>query len=713
MAKLALSRDFLPEYARLEKSIQKKVDDAIGKFEHHTHAGLNLEKLGGTKDPRVRTIRIDQGYRGIVMAPDAGDTYVLVHVLKHSESDKWVTRNVFSVNQATGALEVQDIVALQGATETLSAVDTVVPLFATQRVKDFTRLGIPEQLVPMLQKLETESELDGLCLLLPPGQADALKMLAAGYSVDEAWGELLAGSEDPGVVDVTDVDAALERQSSSSMWYVVQGGADEVVDMLNRPFALWRTFLHPKQRQLAYRDTYRGPAQVTGGAGTGKTVVALHRAGHLASQFGSTPRAQKPILFTTFTRNLARSIEANLELLAGPEILATIDVVNVDRVAADVVRRAEGHHAKRIEESDEAALWEDVIAELGLSLDPRFLDAEWRQVILAQAVTTREDYFGAARAGRGVALTRLQRADVWKAQEVFLDRLTEMSVRTHLQVANDAARLLAEQAVKPYRHVIVDEAQDLHPAQWRMLRAIVAEGPNDLFVVGDSHQRIYDTRVSLSKLGINVRGRSHRLRLNYRTTHEILVWTLGLLTGETFDDLDDGADSLIGYRSELHGPSPTVTGYASLNDEIDGLVEAIRQWVDDGVAPEDIAVAARTGELFADVATALENVGIASTVLGGSADTETDAPGVALSTMHRMKGLEFRCVALLDAGRGRLPLEWTLTPAGMDDLERKREIQRERSLAYVACTRARDSLRVSWHGDPSEFIEPLLAARED
>lgn len=712
MAKLALSRDFLPEYARLEKSIQKKVDDAIGKFGHHTHAGLNLEKLGGTKDPRVRTIRIDQGYRGIVMAPDTGDTYVLVHVLKHSESDKWVSRNVFSVNHATGALEVQDVVALQGATETLSAIDTSEPLFATRRPKDFTRLGIPEPLVPMLQKLETEAELDGLCLLLPPGQADALKMLAAGYSVDEAWGELLAGAEDPGEVDLTDVDTALERQASSSMWYVVRGGADEVVDMLGRPFALWRTFLHPKQRQLAYRDTYNGPAQVTGGAGTGKTVVALHRASHLAGQLGPEQGAQKPILFTTFTRSLARSIEASLELLAGPEILGSIDVVNVDRVATEVVRRAEGRHATRIDEREEIAVWGDVIAELGLRLDARFLAAEWRQVILAQALRTRGDYFDASRAGRGVALTRRQRADVWKAQQVFLDRLDEMGARTHLQVANDAARLLAEQAAKPYRHVIVDESQDLHPAQWRMLRAIVAEGPNDIFLVGDSHQRIYDARVSLAKLGINVRGRSQRLRLNYRTTHEILVWTLGLLTGDTFDDLDDGADSLVGYRSELHGPSPTVVGYPTLNQEIAGLVEAVEQWVDAGVALEDIAVAARTNEPLDDVAAALAVAGVPSTVLGTPADPGQDSPGIALSTMHRMKGLEYRCVAVIDAGDGRVPLKWTLTPAGLDDVERRREIQRERCLAYVACTRARDTLRVSWNGNPSPFVEPMLSATE-
>jgi len=708
MATLAISKEFLPDYGSLPQDVRKKVDALFSKFAEHTHAGIHLEKLGQARDPRARSVRIDQAWRGVVIAPEKGDAYVLVRVLHHDKAYAWMERNVFGVNQATGALEIEDVTGIEAVVPALGSgeYDGAGTLFPESRDKDILQLGIPEKLLPTLHRISTDEELEGLSMYLPQGQADALNMIAAGYTAEEAYSELVAG-EDPGVVDRQDVGAAVERPASRSMFYVVQE-ATELVEMLSRPFDLWRTFLHPTQRSLAYRQTYSGSARVTGGAGTGKTVVAMHRAKALADRVKSN--GSKQILFTTFTKNLARSIQENLKLLGGPEILEKVDVVSVDKLSSRFVRDEESSALKICSDQVQEQMWDDVADELGIDevgpLSSAFVRHEWQQVVLAHGISSRAEYFAVPRMGRGVRLDRRQRAAVWDAIEEFTNRLVDQGQRTYLQMADAAAGYVSTRSVKPYSHVIIDEAQDLHPAQWRMLRAAVAEGPDDMFIVGDTHQRIYDNRISLSRLGINVRGRAHRLRLNYRTTHEILRWSLGLLSGETFDDLDEGVDTLVGYRSQLHGPPPTAMGYPSRSQELGGLVGRVREWIASGVEPEEIGIAARTHEVCGIVANALSKAGLEARELRG--DEEGERGGVEVGTMHRMKGLEYRCVAIVNAGQDRIPLTWVVTPESDDPTQHRNDLLRERSLLYVACTRARDDLRVSWTGAPSPFIEPLL-----
>ena len=697
MPKLAIAKDFLPDYAALDKQVRHKVEEVFAKFTSHTHAGLHLEKLAVARDPRVRTIRIDQHYRGIVMAPDRGDTYLLVRVLPHDKADQWVASNALNVNAATGALEVENVLAIEQQMQTAGDRGSVqaVSLFAGRSVKDFTRIGIPAKLVPVLARIVTDDELDGLLEALPQSQADGLRMLAAGYTVEQAWEELVAG-ESPGKVDTGDVEAALARPASQAMFYVV-GGADELLDVLNRPFDLWRTFLHPTQRRLAYRERFAGSVRVTGGAGTGKTVVAMHRAKALAA------RSDQRILLTTFTRNLAVAMENDLRLLGGAELLEHVEVLNVDRLAWRIVREAEGKMPALATDAEQQGLWRNVVDELGLPFSAAFLQQEWLQVVLAQGIASRDAYLAVPRPGRGVRLSRRQRVEVWKGIERFTNRLVELGKRTHTQIADAAAGFLAARSIKPYGHVIVDEAQDLHPAQWRMLRAAVAEGPNDLFILADTHQRIYDNRVA--SLGINVRGRSYRLRLNYRTTHEILKRALDLLSGEAFDDLDSGEDTLRGYRSQFHGPPPRLKGYRAVGAELAGLVETVRGWLDQGVPLEDVGVAARTMRSAEDAYRALEAAGLAARLLGPD-DGHADRGEVNVGTMHRMKGLEFRCMAVIAVRKDLLPLPSAVTPAIEDPVAHRQDLQRERCLLYVACTRARDDLLISWTGEPSPFLGP-------
>ena len=253
--------------------------------------------------------------------------------------------------------------------------------------------------------------------------------------------------------------------------------------------------------------------------------------------------------------------------------------------------------------------------------------------------------------------------------------------------------------------MVVDEAQDLHPGQWRLLRASAAEGPDDMFVVGDTHQRIYGPHITLSEVGVNVRGRSSKLSINYRTTGEILGWSLELMHGQAVADLEGNPDSLAGCRSEMHGAQPVMKGLTTWEAELAHLKETVGAWIDAGVLPSEIGVTARANRTVDQAVLALEEAGIPAKALSrGTAE----GAGVSVATMHRMKGLEFRCLAVVGVNSDQLPAPRSITPQDEDPGAHTRDLLRERSLLFVACTRAREQLSVSWHREPSPFLKTLL-----
>jgi superfamily I DNA/RNA helicase len=295
---------------------------------------------------------------------------------------------------------------------------------------------------------------------------------------------------------------------------------------------------------------------------------------------------------------------------------------------------------------------------------------------------------------------------VWQAVSAFRGLVAEQGLWAHETVAEEAARLVAGRARRPFDHVVVDEAQDLHPGQWRLLRAAAAEGRDDLFIAGDTHQRVYGPQVSLAEVGVDIRGRSARLRINYRTTAQILGWSLGLMHGQSVDDMDGGLDSVAGCRSEMRGDEPVLKGLATWDQELRHLADTVRDWTGAGVLPAEIGVAARSNRAVDQAVLALEEAGIAARSLARG----PVADAVSVGTMHRMKGLEFRCLAVVGAGGGQLPAPRSVTPEAEDPGAHARDLLRERSLLFVACTRAREQLSVSWHQAPSPFIEAVLSA---
>jgi superfamily I DNA/RNA helicase len=707
MAKLAISETFLQSYALLPKAQQKKAREFMEKFRaDSTRASIHLEPIHGMADEKVRTARVGDDWRAVVVAPPKGDVFVCVWVDHHDEAMAWAKRKRFDVNPTTGALQVIELDAAPEAppAPTPAAVSddpaTVPPgrLFAGRSREELARCGVPAVLLPAVWGLRTESDLDQLHPHLPAEVSDALYALASGSTIDEAL--TLAGGAKPTAarVDPNDLAQALEHPDSQRRFYVVESER-ELIDVLAAPLTRWRVFLHPSQRALVTRDA-NGPVRVLGGAGTGKTVVAMHRARHLAAKVFKG--ASERVLFTTFTRNLARDVRRHLDDLCGEE-RGRIDVDNLHHWAAEFLR-ARGVKVNVVDGDLQRALWDTALAEGTVGNLPRaFFREEWERVVQANDLSERDAYLKARRVGRGTPLSREQRAAVWRVMARYRAALDAKGLMESADIVREA-RLCLERtpADSPYRAVVIDETQDLRPADLRFLRALVPPSRNDLFLVGDAHQRIYGHVANLSACGIETRGRSVRLKVNYRTTEPIRAWAVKVLGGMRPDDLDGGEDDLAGYRSLRRGPAPTVHHFVRESEEAEAVLETVRAWRQQG-PDREVCLAVRTKELIASrYLPLLKSAGIPAVLVQTKAEADL-ADGVRLATMHRVKGLEFPRVLLAGVQEGTVPLALS-DDALPDAAAREDHALQERRLLFVAATRARDELVVTGYGVRSPLL---------
>ena len=459
--------------------------------------------------------------------------------------------------------------------------------------------------------------------------------------------------------------------------------------MLNAPLERWRVFLHPSQRRLVERD-WNGPARVLGAAGTGKTVVAMHRARWLARNLPGRGR----ILFTTFTRNLAADIEHNLGAICKPEELARIDVWNLDRW---VVRFLRGRRYEfRIVFGRDDRAWQRALDLKSPELDlaDGFYDDEWEQVVQAHGVTSRDEYLRVSRVGRGSRLNRAARGKAWRVFEEYRTQLAERGLKEVDDAYRDAAVLLQKDPALDYAAVIVDEGQDMGAQAYRLLRAVVPAGPNDVFVVGDGHQRIYGrNKVVLGRCGIDVRGRSRKLRLNYRTTEETRRWAARLLASRAIDDLDGGSDDDKGITSLTRGPEPLLRHFQNRDEQSAFIVNYLQQIQAEDSSLRGVCVVARTKRERDAIAATLGEHGLAHVGLEAGAVDSAEKEGVRLATMHRVKGLEFDRVVMASINADLVPLPAAIDARG-DAVERESAETEERALVYVAATRAKKELLV-------------------
>lgn len=714
MPHIAITNTFWEAVDRLDKPARVRVHKAMAKFQQltmhqlHSDKGLHLESVVSARDPRMRTVRVDDGLRIVLLAPDDGsDLFTFVHVVPHDKAYSWARRRLYTINAVTRCLEVRDLTAMEQITPLFAEEAEAAPrlLFASWTDATLRRLGIDNVTLRAARTITGKAQLEAFGKLMPEDQFEALWLLAEGFEADAVYRDLVAARQSATVEEADEPKGELAAAVSRTRSRIaLVTGPDELAEILTKPFDAWRIFLHPSQRRIAYRPSYAGPVQITGGPGTGKTVVALHRVKHLLDRAPDTR-----ILLTTYTGALARSLRSGLALLLDQDqaLLDRVTVTTVDALARRTVSQLDRPPGTILGDKDERRHWQRIVRTLELPWSEAFLAQEYRHVLLAQDLRSSEEYAACRRRGRGSALGKAQREQVWEAMTSFEDGLVASDrACTWLQLCARATRLLADKPGEGPRfdHVVVDEAQDLHPAQWRLLRAVVAEGDDDLFVTGDPHQRIYDARVSLRSLGISVAGRGARLRLNYRSTEEILRWSKALLDGAPVDDLSgDDSDSLSGYRSLLHGERPECEGHGTEAAEVDAVVKRVGDWVVAGVAPSEIAVCARFRTHTTRIADRLAAAGLP--VVRVKDDETGDAVGVRVSSLHSLKGLEFRCVAVAGVTASAFPFRAAVTPAEVDPLQHATDLAAERCLLFVACTRAREALYVSHSGRASEFLD--------
>lgn len=702
---VAISSDFLKAFARIPQRQQAKVREFVELFRSNPAApSINYEKIQRAKDRNVRSVRIDDAYRGIVIKPESANVYVLVWVDHHDDAYRWAENRLFSVHSETGSLQVLDVESIERTLQQDALNDKRgAGLFDSYKDRELKRVGVPEPLLPLVRSLTNEEQLDDISQYLPQEAYEALFMLAAGYSLQEV-ANAMSQSVPELPVDQNDIAVALDAPDSQRRFYVVED-AVELAQILNAPLEQWRVFLHPSQKRIV-ESNVNGPIRVLGGAGTGKTVVAMHRARWLAENVFTGDEDR--ILFTTFTKNLAADIRANLQTLCSLPVLRKIEVVNLDAWVNDFLKR-QGLNVSLVFDEDAKEIWGSALihAPSELDLSESFYRDEWKHVVQAHGISTMEEYFGASRVGRGRSLSRMDRKRIWPVFEEYRAELIRRGAKELVDCMRDARSILRSKGdILPYKAIIIDEAQDMGMEAFRLLRQMIpvsrAERSNDLFIVGDAHQRIYGHKVVLGRCGIEIRGRSHKLRVNYRTTEETRKWAVAILSGRSFDDLDGGEDDQKGYKSLLHGNAPELYPADSFAEEVAIITSRIES-LTKNVPSQSICLVARTRNLLAQYEGALKANGMEACVVKRSTAEDRKKPGIRLATMHRVKGLEFEYMIIAGANEEYLPLKIVIAEADGEADREDTELS-ERSLLYVAATRARKGLLITSHGPLSSLL---------
>jgi superfamily I DNA/RNA helicase len=472
------------------------------------------------------------------------------------------------------------------------------------------------------------------------------------------------------------------------------------MNMLNAPLEKWRVFLHPTQRKLVEKE-YNGPVRILGGAGTGKTVVAMHRAKYLASQISLFDN--KKILFTTYTKNLAIDIYENLKKICNEETLSKIEVKNLDQWVYEFLNK-HGYKNEIVYSSKTEKLWEQALISKPAELDlaDSFFKEEWQRVIQKNAVNTLNDYIKVSRVGRGTRLSRMQRKLIWEVFEEYKLLLSNKSYKEPSDAMRDVRALLKQNSDDSlYHHIVLDEAQDFNAEAFRLIRDMVPESKNDIFIAGDAHQRIYGHKIVLGQCGIKIIGRSKKLKLNYRTTDEIRKWAVSLLKDEEIDDMNDGVDSNNDYKSLYHGPKPLVKSFESYEEEIGYINKYIKS-----LKQEDknsrICIVARTQKIIDAYSEYFTSTSISTVKISRNTKDNISNNGIRLATMHRVKGLDFDHVIIASMNNKIVPLEVS-EKSDEQQIEDER-LLREKSLVFVAATRAKKSLLITYYGSKSQFL---------
>ncbi|WP_458237613.1 UvrD-helicase domain-containing protein [Pseudomonas sp. P5_A2_2] len=693
---------FTSSLARLTGDEQKAVKTTAFDLQvDPASPGLSFHKLDKARDKNFWSVRVSRDIRIIVHRTAA--SLLLCYVDHHDEAYKWAERRRLETHPATGAAQLVELretvadIVVRGTA--VAAVPPPLTTTAARKPRLFDGLaegellgwGVPQEWLAAVRDADEDSLLE-LASHLPAEAAEALLELATGGKPQRA-------APPPASGDPFDHPDAQRR-------FRTMEDADALARAMDAPWDRWTVFLHPAQRQWVEREQ-GGPARVSGSAGTGKTIVAVHRAAFLARQ-----HADSRVLLTTFSPTLAHALHARLRRLIGntPMLGERIDVVSLDELGERLYRFAFGKPSIALADWVRAALAvaaKEVQAGQATSpvakLSEPFLWGEWADVVDAWQLSGWEQYRDFKRLGRKTRLSEAQRASAWSVFERVLQRLRQENRVTPSGMFSRLAVHYAGTAKSPFEQIVVDEAQDTGVQQLRFLAALGGNRPNGLFFAGDLGQRIFQAPFSWKSLGVDLRGRARTLQVNYRTSHQIRS-TADRLLGPEVSDVDGNSEVRRGTISVFNGPVPSVKMHSNESEECQAVAQWLTQCAGSGIQPGEIGIFVRSADEVPRALAAAASAGLPHHELDALVDTDPNE--VAIGTMHLAKGLEFRAVVVMACDEDILPLRSRLNAAA-DEADLREVFDTERHLLYVACTRARDRLLVTGVDPASEFLADI------
>ncbi len=657
-----------------------------------------IHKLDGAKDPNFWSVRVNADIRLIVHK--SASSLLLVYVDHHDDAYKWAERRKIERHPTTGAMQlveirerIKEIGVVQAkalATEPSIAPVSRPPkpkLFENLRKFELMAFGVPAEWVDDVRAADEDS-LFNVIPHLPQEAQEAILRLAVGEKPEPP--KPLPAQAD-----------AFSHPDAQRRFRVLTN--IELERALEFPWEKWTVFLHPDQRALVERS-FNGPARVSGSAGTGKTIVALHRAVNLARR---SPEVR--VLLTTFSTALANALRTNLSRLIGNEpTAARISVKGINDLARRLYTERFGAPSIPADEVIEAMLADAAKSAGAPKFSAKFLLNEWTDVVDAWTLQSSEAYRNVPRLGRKTRISGKQREELWSIFSALRAALDSRGLITWPGVFARLTAELSDSGVRPFDFVVADEAQDLGVAQMRFLAALAARRTDGLFLAGDLGQRIFQTPFSWQALGVDVRGRSHTLRINYRTSHQIRTQADRLLP-QSLADVDGLAESWRGTVSVFNGPPPVVKIVENAKQEIDTVAAWIGDRIREGYLPQEIGIFVRSESQIERARESVKRAKAEYVELGEA--VATTAGKISISTMHLAKGLEFRGVAVMACDDEVLPLQERIETV-TDESDLEEVYNTERHLLYVACTRARDWLLITGVAPASEFLADLALETE-
>lgn len=694
--RLFLSETFFDAVFKLPKKTQDKVVAFQKKFrENPASPGIHLEPIAQFKNSTMRTARVDDNYRVIIGILD-GNTYSLLYVADHEEAYRWGMSKRFVWNEHTQACQLISVEEKADDFTPSSLPEIENTFFTGVPEEKLLKIGIPQEAIGRVMSIKSLDDLDALEPILPIDAYENLFNIMDGANIDDVISSIEEGQAHE------NEDKLLSDNNKRRFVEITDD--DELQRIIDQGMDKWQIFLHPSQRKLVDAE-YKGTMKVSGGAGTGKTIAAIHRLKYLCQK----PDAK--VLFTTYTKTLRINLADSIIKLGVPSNKYTLN--NIDRVLLDVAKAykiKDGYNVLDYSGDEESLkLWREVLETEVTEFDEQFLYDEYIDVIVYYGNNDVKEYMMQPRVGRNKALNRKQRIEIWKLVEKYVALKQERKVVDRLELFNETTNYLNENNIHQYTNVIADEFQDFSNPELKFLRALVAEGENDLFLVGDPIQRIYTGRkMNFGAAGINVRGiRSKKLKINYRTTEPIKRVAVGVIKGVDYDDLDGGKESTKGYVSLIHdGVAPQYKIVSDANAEVEQVIEWLNECLDNGIKLSEICIAAPSMQLLKGIQTRLHRDGTEYRVLKGE-QKQGSTNGVDLCTFHSLKGLEYRVIILTDVNERNLPSKETegYPFSGMDNASKKEFLSAKRSLLYVAITRARQLVYMVGFGEPTELLK--------